>query len=86
MRAEFGQGLVRVDQLPRLHLLDALAERFMKLLAFLIVAVVAAVSQHFVERHEFHDFTLRQVGGLVQHEPAVVNVSLEPLRRTRVYS
>jgi hypothetical protein len=48
---------------------------------FLVVEIVTAKGEDLVERHELDDVALGQVGGLVEHEPAVVDVSFERLHR-----
>jgi hypothetical protein len=49
---------------------------------FLLVQTVAASGKDLVNRKKLYFLALGKVGGLVQHEPAVVNVGLERLHRS----
>lgn len=55
-------------------------------LTFFVVEVVATRGQNLIDWDELNDFTFRQVGGLVEYEAAVVDVSFERLHRIEVYS
>jgi hypothetical protein len=54
-------------------LLDAFPDRLVQRLALLVAHVVG------IERLQVHDLALGQIGGPVEHETAVVDVSLERL-------
>jgi hypothetical protein len=75
--AQAGERFVGVDELPAVHLLDALTDRGVQRLAFFVAHVIA------VDGLQVHDLTLGQIGGLVEHEPAVVDMSFERLHRVQ---
>ncbi len=82
MGAQLGEGLGSVNGLAGLHLLDAFPQGGMKLGAVLVVEVVAPVGQHFVEGDQLNNLAFGEVRGLIEHEPAVVDVGFERLHRS----
>jgi hypothetical protein len=52
--------------------------------SLLAIEAVAAVGEDLIERHEFHDLTVRQIGGLVEHEAAVPDAGVKGLHRPRL--
>ena len=68
--AQLSKRLLEGNGLARFHLLDALAKRGVQLGAVLVIEVVPVVSNL-----EWHHTAFGQVGGLVQREPAVLDLS-----------
>lgn len=78
--------MASTDRATSLNVFEASLDGLVESLTLLVVKVVATRGQNIIEGDEFNDFTFGQVGGLVEYETAVVDVSFERLHRSEVYS
>jgi hypothetical protein len=71
MCAYLGEGLRPIDQVARLHLLDALAKGLFQALVVIV--------EDFVGTEKLDDFALGQIRGFVENQATVMHVGLERL-------
>jgi hypothetical protein len=59
------------------HVGDALLDGIMQRSTFLVIEIVATAQKNVFERHQLHQFTLRQVRRLVELDATVFNAGLQ---------
>ncbi len=76
-RSESSPDFILTDNTTRSNISFGFIKCGMQCLAFLIVQAISAAGEHFVERHKFNDFAIRQIRWFVELEPTLFDVCFD---------